>query len=106
MKRRAGAWLAAGAGAAALVAVSVVATLQYDGRSEIDLRGFVRPDAGTSVFLPEGRDATSELCGAGDCVQAVDSATAVLRKYSSQAEARTAAARLGDTHLSGWIVVE
>jgi len=92
-----------------VVALGVLwlSTTGVDGRESIDLTGFIQPDHGASAFLPGGHDATATICGDGSCVQAVDSDTALLRKFATQAEAEEAAAALGDRgRLSGWIVVE
>lgn len=99
-------WLAAGVG---VVALATGATqIEWDGRASIDLTVFIRPDAGSSRLLPDGHVVTDDVCDDHDpCIQAVDSKTALIRRYATESEALAAADDLGaDAYRSGWIVVQ
>lgn len=78
--------------------------LHHDGRSAIDLRGYVE---NPSPYAPGARIATDELCDADrPCIHAVDSDTLTMRRFESAEQAAAAASTLGgDVRLSGWIVV-
>lgn len=79
--------------------------INYDGRRDIDLEGFVEPPG---TLLPGGRMATEDLCtDMLPCTQAVDSDSMTLRRFDSAPQTSAGAAMLGgDVRVAGWILVE
>jgi hypothetical protein len=100
--------LVTGVGIPVLVALLFVYLVAgYDGRQDIDLRGFLGDTAWERQMLPGAHLATEEICDDDlPCIQAVEAETLTMLRFARQEQAAAAAERYGDqAYLNGWIVV-